>query len=189
MHYIEPHYTWRQFYTAERDTHSPFYGRKYSLTHCSHAIYNYLIHPQWDEFGSQTLYGKLLYCHYEKKFCVIELMGEWNDVLHNDIMFLYRGVIEWLLEKDIRHFIIIGENILNFHSDGDDYYAEWFDNIDDGWIICLNFRPHVIADFIQAHLDFYLAFGGKFDDFNWRAFHPEQLYDTLDTIIQKRLNP
>ena len=30
MHNLEPYYNWRQFYTAEEDESSPFYGRKYS---------------------------------------------------------------------------------------------------------------------------------------------------------------
>ncbi|MBS4060509.1 MAG: hypothetical protein KG029_08930 [Bacteroidetes bacterium] len=189
MHDIEPHFNWRNLYTAEEDSRSPFYGREYSEIYFSNAVYNYLIHPQWDEFGSQTLYMKILYCNYEKKFCVLELIGEWNDLLYNDIMFLYREVVELLIDEGIIHFVLIGENVLTFHADTDDYYQEWFDCIDDGWIVCLNFREHVIYDFVKARLDYYLAFGGKFDHFNWRSYHPLQLYSTINEMIMKRLNP
>jgi hypothetical protein len=189
MHDLEPHFNWRHLYTAEEDPDSPFHGRVYSEIYFTHAVYNYLIHPQWDEFGSQTLYMKLLYCNYDKKFCVVELIGEWNDLLYNDIMFLYRNVIEPLIDCGISHFVLIGENVLNFHADGDDYYQEWFDNIEDGWIVCLNFREHVIHDFVKARIDYYLAFGGKFDRFNWRGFHPLQLFETLNEMVMKRLNP
>jgi hypothetical protein len=189
MHYIEPYYNWRYHYVAAEDHDSPFFGREYNEVYFSNAVYNYLIHPQWNEFGSQTLYLKVLFCNYESHFCVIELIGEWNDLLYNDIMFLYREVIEPLIDKNIHHFVLIGENVLNFHADGDDYYQEWFDNIDDGWIVCLNFRDHVIQDFMKAHLDYYLAFGGKFDKFNWRGLHPDQLYERIDEMITKRLNP
>ena len=65
MHTIEPHYSWRELYTAEEDKNSPFYGREYSEFEFSHSIYNYVIHPQWDFFGSQTLYLKILYADYE----------------------------------------------------------------------------------------------------------------------------
>lgn len=188
MHNIEPHYNWRHHYIASEDPDSPFYGREYSEIYFSQAVYNYLIHPQWDDFGSQTLYLKILYCDYDKKFAVIELMGEWNDLLYNDIMYLYREVIEVLVDSGVQHFVLIGENVLNFHADGDDYYQEWFDNIEDGWIVCLNFREHVIQDFIKARLDYYLAFGGKFDAFNWRAAHPDQLFDRINELITKRLN-
>jgi hypothetical protein len=118
---------------------------------------------------------------------VIELLGEWNDILYNDIMFLYRNVIETLLENDIRYFILIGENVLNFHSDTADYYEEWFDNLDVGWIIGLNFRDHVVFEFSQANLDYYIAFGGRFDMFPWRTMLPDQLFKLLDELMTKRL--
>jgi len=92
MHEIEPHFNWRHLYRAEDDPHSPFYRRTYSEIYFTNTVYNYYIHPQWDEFGSQTLYAKILFCDYDKHFCVIELMGEWNDLLYNDIMFLYRNL-------------------------------------------------------------------------------------------------
>ncbi|MDP3441595.1 MAG: hypothetical protein Q8T08_01935 [Ignavibacteria bacterium] len=189
MHDIEPHYNWRHLYVADEDPNSPFYGRQYSEIYFSNAVYNYLIHPQWDEFGSQTLYLKILHCNYKKKFCILEFIGEWNDLLYNDIMFLYRNVIEEMIDNGIVYFILIGENVLNFHADGDDYYQEWFDNIEDGWIVCLNFRDHVVHDFMKARIDYYLAFGGKFDEFNWRAYEPNQLFISINSLIMKRLNP
>lgn len=68
MHDIEPHYHWQHLYQAENDPRSPFYGRSYSEIYFSNAVYNYLIHPQWDEFGSLTLYAKIIYCDYNKGF-------------------------------------------------------------------------------------------------------------------------
>jgi len=189
MHDIEPHFGWLHIYQAAEDPESPFYRRTYSEIYFSNTIYNYYIHPQWDDFGSQTLYLKILYCNYELKYCVIELLGEWNDLLYNDIMYLYRNVIEHLLDLEIRHFILIGENILSFHHDGDDYYQEWFDNLDDGWITCINFRTHVIHDFVKAKLDYYMAFGGQFDFFNWRGLLPDQLFHQINDLVMKRLNP
>jgi hypothetical protein len=189
MHDIEPHFGWRHLYIAAEDPHSPFYRRKYSEFYFTNTVYNYYIHPQWDEFGSHTLYAKILNCSYDYKYCIVELLGEWNDLLHNDIMFLYRNVVEPLLDSGIRHFILIGENVLNFHVDGDDYYQEWFDNVEDGWITCLNFRKHVIDDFVKAKLDYYLAFGGKFDQFNWRGLSPDQLFSQINELVMRRLNP
>jgi len=189
MHELEPFYNWRHLYIAADDSRSPFHGKIYSEMYFSHAVYNYVIHPQWDEFGSATLYLKILQCDYQKQYAVIELLGEWNDLLYNDIMFFYRNVIEELLDQGIIHFILIGENILNFHADGDDYYQEWFENIEDGWIVCLNFRDHVIDEFIRARLDYYLAFGGRFDEFNWRALEPGQLFASINELVMKRLMP
>ncbi len=188
MHEIEPYYNWRDIYVAANDSDSPFYGREYSEFTFSNAIYNHLIHPQWDEFGSQTLFIKLLITNYKQQYCIIEMIGEWNDLLYNDIMFLYRDVIETLLEKDIKYFMLIGENVLNFHGDTNDYYEEWFDNIGDGWIVGVNFRDFVIQEFEEWNIDYFIAFKGEFDDIAWRKLLPNQLFDKINSIITKRLN-
>jgi hypothetical protein len=189
MHDIEPYYSWRHLYIASEDRFSPFYGREYSEFEFTHAIYNYVIHPQWDEIGSSTLYIKILYVNYETGFAIIEMIGEWNDTIHNDIMYLKRNIADALIMKDITKFILVGENIFNFHSAEDDYYQEWFEDIEDGWIVALNFREHVIREFERAHIDYYIAFGGKFDHFNWRRYDPNDLFRVIDSLIMKRLNP
>ncbi|MFA8450771.1 MAG: hypothetical protein ACEPOW_08775 [Bacteroidales bacterium] len=189
MHDIEPFYGWRNLYIASEDPKSPFYGREYSEFTYSEAIYNYFIHPQWDNIESPTLYVKLLYCNYIEEFCIIELIGEWNDVLHNDIMYLYRNLIEPLIDEGIKRFLLIGENVLNTHPDGDDYYQEWFDNIEEGWIIGINFRHHVLEEFSNFNLDYYMCFGQSFEQINWRTLSPRQLLTKLETLINKRLSP
>jgi hypothetical protein len=57
---------------AEEDPRSIFFGRTYSEFEFSQAVYNYYIHPQWDEFGSKTLYLKILFADYDAKFAIIE---------------------------------------------------------------------------------------------------------------------
>ena len=94
MHTIEPYYNWRNLYTAEDDPRSPFFQREYSETHYTDQIYDHYIHPQWDNIDSTTLFIKLLFTDYDEGYCIIELFGEWNDCLYNDIMFLKRDVIE-----------------------------------------------------------------------------------------------
>ena len=188
MHEIEPFYGWTNLYEAAEDPESPFYGNQYSESECVHSIYNYFIHPLWDEMGSPTLYVKLLYTGYKDGFCVIELMGEWNDVLHNDIMFLKRNVVEPLLDNGIYRFILIGENILNFFADDDSYYQEWFDDLDNGWIACVNFRQHVLKEIADGHLDYYMATGGHLDELRWRILTPKQLLAVVDSLMVKRLS-
>ena len=139
MHTLEPFYNWRHLYIASEDERSPFYERNYSEFEFTNQIYNYLIHPQWDHFGSDTLYCKILFINYEEHFCIIEMLGEWNDCLYNDIMFFKRNVIEPLETEGINKFILIGENVLVFHSSDDAYYEEWFDDVEDGWIAFINF--------------------------------------------------
>ena len=85
MHEIEPYFQWRDYYIASNDKLSPFYRRKYSEFHYTHTIYNHVIHPQWDSIDSETLFCKVLFVDYDKGFGVIELMGEWNDAIGNDI--------------------------------------------------------------------------------------------------------
>jgi hypothetical protein len=104
MHDIEPHFRWRELYTAEADPRSPFFGRTYSEFEFTHRLYNYYLHPQWDSFGSATLYAKILFADYEEGYVLIELIGEWNDTLHNDIMLLKRNLIDPLMVEGIYKF-------------------------------------------------------------------------------------
>jgi hypothetical protein len=187
MHDIEPYYNWRNLYIADEDERSPFFGREYSEFEFTSKVYNYVIHPQWDYIGSETLYVKILFVDYEKAYCIIELIGEWNDCLYNDIMFLYRNVIEYILEQGIKKFILIGENVLNFHYGEDDYYQEWFDSIEDGWIVCVNFQNHVVHEFEAGRIDYYMAMGGKFDNLPWRTILPQKLFMITEHLITRRL--
>jgi len=189
MHQIEPHYFWRYYYISSEDPNSPFFQREYSEFAFSDKIYNYYIHPQWDNFGSKTLYLKILYGNYDENYAIIEFIGEWNDALYNDIMLLKREVIEVLMENGINKFILIGENVLNFHYSDDCYYEEWFDEVDDenGWIACVNFHEHVEHEFKKIQLDYYLAFGSELDEQEWRNQTPQDFFEEIDLIMRKRL--
>ncbi len=188
MHSIEPYYHWRDDYIAADDERSPFYETEYNEFEFDKQIYNYLLHPQWDSFGSQTLYLKIIYSDYDRQYAIIELIGEWNDALYNDIMLLKREVIELMISEGISRFILIGENVLNFHSSDDSYYEEWFQDIEDGWIAGINFRPHVIEEFQNNNIDYYINFGGLLDDLNWRNLKPIQLYKKVEEQLTKRLS-
>jgi len=188
MQDIEPFYNWREFYIAANDHRSPFFGTQYSEFEFSNTVYNYFIHPQWDEFGSNTLYLKVLYVDYERRYAIIELIGEWNDALYNDIMFLKREVGEPMMLEGIDKFILVGENILNFHGSDDCYYEEWFQEIEAGWIAAINFRQHVLKEMGRFNLDYFVASGGELDDMNWRTHAPNDLFFRVDAILQRRLN-
>jgi hypothetical protein len=189
LHTLEPYYNWRGFYVASEDPYSPFFDREYSEFEFSQKIYDYYIHPQWDNFGSQTLFMKILYASYEDGFAVIELMGEWNDLLYNDIMFLKREIAETMMSQGIQKFVLIGENVLNFHSGDDSYYQEWFEEVndEDGWIALLNFRDHVMEDFERANIDSYFVLGGKLNEISWRTMNPDQLFQSVEKHVAKRL--
>lgn len=187
MHEIEPFYNWEKYYQSYTDSLSPFYKRK-PLNNYENTIYGYYIHPDWDEIGTETLYVKLLFVHYEHRVAIIELLGEWNDALHNDIMYLKRVVIDKLVRHDINQFILIGENVLNFHASDDCYYEEWFEDVEDGWIAAVNFRDFVEAEWTKYHLDNYMNYGGTLNIPNWRTLKPLAFYELVKNHIMRRLS-
>lgn len=186
MHDIEPFYNWRHIYVSEEDQLSPFYGRAYSEFEFSQTVYNYYIHPQWDEFGSRTLYLKVLMADYEEKYAIIELIGEWNDAIENDIMTFKREVLEKFMYEGINKFILIAENVLNFHDGGSDYYEELYDEImeENGWVVCLNMPEQTQYDFKRAHLNRYIEL---MELENWRVYKPFHLFKKIDNEQAARL--
>ncbi len=187
MHQLEPFYNWEKYYQASQDKLSPFYGTRYNLTQYSTAIYDHYIHPKWDYIGSETLYIKVLYANYAQQFAVLELFGEWNDAIHNDIMHLKRNVLDLMDKQGINQYILIGENVLNFHASDDSYYEEWFEDVEDGWIAAVNFRYFVEDQWKKYHLDNYINFGGTLNIENWRTLNPVKLYELVKTMMVRRL--
>jgi hypothetical protein len=186
---LEPFYNWRHLYQAENDERSPFFGREYSELYYTNTIYNFYIHPQWDEFGSNTLFLKVLYCDYDNQVAIIEFIGEWNDAINNDIMSLKREVIDEMTAEGIMKFILIGENVLNFHASDDSYYEEWWQEVDDedGWIAMINFRQHILEEASTENLDSYINLGGNLNDMEWRKFSPNLLFQEIDEQLKGRL--
>lgn len=186
MHEIEPFFNWLDYYVSEEDDRSPFFGREYSQFEFSLKVYNYFIHPLWDDFGSKTLYLKVLVADYEACYVVIELIGEWNDAIEDDIMFLKREVIDHFIIEGITKFILIAENVFNFHSGDLDYYEEWFEEVTEkgGWMICLNMPDHSNQEYLKARLNQYLELQ---DIENWRTYKPYHLFKKLDMEMRNRL--
>lgn len=185
MHNIEPHYAWRDYYMAENDAQSPFFGREYSEFEFSNKIYNFYIHPQWDEFGAQTLYLKLLFVDYNAGFAIIELLGEWNDTISNDAMWLKREVIEPLAAEGISKWVLIGENLLNFHGGDDDYYAEWYEEAEaeGGWICFFNLQEHVREEMSAFHLYNYICYDEPLHEVNWRRHKPQHIVALTEALL------
>ena len=141
-----------------------------------------------DTIGSSTLFIKILFIDYDEE-APNELLGEWNDCLHNDIMLLKRDIIDCLQHEGICKFILIGENVLNFHHSDDSYYEEWFEEVTDrdGWIALLNFNQHVIEDMGSIDLDSYFVMGGELSEFGWRTYAPDQLIARIRESVENRL--
>lgn len=186
MHDIEPYYRWRDYYVASEDERSPFYGRTYSEFQFTQQVYNYFIHPQWDEFGSANLYIKILYADYEEGVAIIEMIGEWNDCIDNDIMYLKREVIDPMTEEGISKYVLICENVLNFHGSDDCYYEEWWEDIaeEDGWICFINTLDHVADEMQETFLQQYVNFGKNFNNINWRPHKPKAVVRAIDALVK-----
>ena len=188
MHNIEPYYNWLEYYDSSTDENSHFYEKEYNYELYTETIYGYFIDPAWDYLGSETLYCKLLFIDYDTGNAIIELMGEWNDTLHNDIMHFKRNIIDHLTYLGINKFILIGENVYNFHGSDDSYYEEWFEDVEDGWIVAINFHDHVIEELQQYNVDGFINLGGELQTINWRTLLPQNLYKVIDSLIIKRLS-
>lgn len=187
MQNIEPFYNWRHLYTAEEDEKSPFFGRVYSEFEFVNTVYNYYIHPQWDDFGSKNLYLKILFVDYEMGLAIIEFIGEWNDAIENDIMTLRREITDEMMELGIYKFVLIAENVLNFHSGDKDYYEDWAERVndEDGWVVIANFPEQSQHDFLKARLHFAVPL---VDLMNWRTQKPEFIIQLVEQNFQQRLH-
>jgi len=185
MHDIEPYHKWREYYISSEDPDSPFYGRIYDEFMFTQKIYNYFIHPQWDEFGSQTLYMKVIYANYDEEIAMIELIGEWNDCLHNDIMFLKREIVDQMQHKGINKFILFCDNVLNFHGDDDSYYEEWYDDVKEegGYIVFVNLQEHVMNEMEGSQLQYYVNMDERLNDVPWRRKTPQHTIELIERIM------
>ena len=183
MHDIEPYFQWRDAYVASEDPRSPLYGRDYDEFYFTNAIYNYYIHPQWDEFGSSTLYLKILYTDYDLRYAIIELIGEWNDCIYKDIMTLRREITDLMQNEGISKFILLVENVLNYHAAEDNaYYEEWLDEVrgENGWIAIVNPLQHVASEMFAFELHHYVHI---LTDAAWRGRKPRALLKWAEAQI------
>jgi len=172
---------------AEEDPLSPFYGREYSEFEFSETLYNYYIHPQWDNFGSRTLFMKILFVDYDAHVAIIELLGEWNDAIENDIMTIRRNITDDMMDKGINHFIFLADNVLNFHSSDDSYYEDWKERLQEegGWVCIINMPQQSQYEFKKARLIHYIELL-EFPD--WRTLKPDLLVSLIDSMLHNRLD-
>jgi hypothetical protein len=187
MHDIEPFYDWQYLYNSEDDELSPFYGTEHSEFSFKDKVYNYFIHPQWDNFGSETLYIKILFVDYDDGYCILECIGEWNDAVADDVQTLKRNIIDTLIALKIYKYILITENVLNYHSGDADYYQEWQEDIEDanGYIVWLNLPKQSEHDFNRSHIKDYVLLLSIVD---WRTGRPSLLFEKVEAAMRKFLN-
>jgi hypothetical protein len=192
MHDIEPFYNWLKYYDSAQDERSPFFGKSYNHDLYQDTIYGFFIDPGWDSMESETLYLKILFADYEEGYVIVELLGEWNDAINNDIMLMKRNFVELLSAEGISKFILIGENIFNFHGSDDAYYEEWFEDVEEksppGWIAAISFPEFIQDEMKRFGIDRYINMGGTLQLDQWRTFTPVHFYRRVSALIQRRLN-
>jgi hypothetical protein len=98
-------------------------------------------------------------------------------------MTLKRDVLEPFFAEGIRCFILIAENVLNFHSDITDYYEELAEELSDrgGWAVCLNMPESSRLEFEQSGLNRFLPL---LDLYDWRNYKPIHLFRKLRDIFE-----
>jgi hypothetical protein len=96
-------------------------------------------------------------------------------------------VAEDMMSCGVNKFIIIGENVLNFHHSDDCYYEEWFDDVEDGWIALVNFHDHVLVEMEKAHIDHYFLMQGELEEIEWRTLSPTLFFERIDSLVQRRI--
>lgn len=183
MHTIEPYYNWRDYYTVEDDERLPFYQKEYNEFEFTDYIYNYYIHPQWDYFGSKTMYLKIIYVDYHEGYAFIQILGEWNDSIENDIMTLKRNIIDELFNLGVNKIFFIADNLMNMFYDDDDYYDEIADDLitSGGYVVMINFPEHLFQEIQGTAMrrEFFYDFIPE-----WRKYKPDDLYRKFANRLQ-----
>ena len=101
-------------------------------------------------------------------------------------MELKREVMDLLYNSGIYKYILITENVLNFHSSDKEYYQEWYEELSeqDGWVIALNMPEATQQDFKKKKLNYYIEL---MEITEWRAYKPYHLFKKIDDELRKRL--
>ncbi len=102
-------------------------------------------------------------------------------------MHLKRNIIDEMVPLGIDKFVLLGESVFNFHHSDDAYYEEWFEEIESGWIVALEFHEHVLQEWKDTGIDYYINFGGMDQFDSWRSKTPHQLCDEISQFIAQRL--
>jgi len=101
-------------------------------------------------------------------------------------MELKREVIDIFEREGIYKFVLIADNVLNFHSGIKEYYQEWYEEVTDEnrWIVMIDMPEATQHDFRNAKLNQYVEL---YDLPNWRTYKPFHLFKKIDNELMARL--
>jgi len=106
-------------------------------------------------------------------------------------MYLRRDAGDEWAKQGINKYILICENVLNFHGSDDCYYEEWFEDVieENGWICFLNLLDHVEVEMRETRLQQFVNLGPFFNHFNWRAVAPTALFRNIEAKVNGEEQP
>lgn len=184
---IEPFYGWLHLYSHEMDENSPFYEVEHNLFEYDRQMNRIPVHPLWDSIESESLLVKVLYADYDRKYAIIELFGEWNDLYENDYKLLAENCLTYFIDAGINRFILICENVFHGYYETDDYYEAVQEELGYGWICLLRMRPSVREELEAYQLTSYFFQSEICDELPWRKLRPAQLFDAVNQRIRMTL--
>ena len=89
-----------------------------------------------------------------------------------------------MLQKEgIKKFILVAENVLNYHAAEDNcYYEEWFDEVSDeeGWVAIINPLDHVSDEMHTYGLQHYVHI---LTGSAWRGHKPRSLLKWVEAQL------
>ena len=102
-------------------------------------------------------------------------------------MTLRREITDNLYKAGITKFILVAENVLNFHSSDDSYYEEWKEQLqdDNGWVVIVDMPEQSKYDFKKARLTNYIEL---MELPQWRTLKPEFVFQLIDNEMIRRLD-
>jgi hypothetical protein len=179
---IEPFHGWLHIYNQANDRRNPFREVEHNAFHYDRFIYTYPAHPLWESIESESLLIKVLYANYRRGFAVIELLGEWNDLFQNDFKLLCENCLYPLLHAGITNFVLICDNVFNIYIQNDEYYADLYDMLEDGWICLLNPRPNIVDELHKWRVDGFFRLLYDANAIRWRKMKPWDLFYRADNL-------
>jgi hypothetical protein len=104
-------------------------------------------------------------------------------------MYFKNEILDKLANKGIYKFIIAMDNVYNFHSDEDDYYMEFYEDISEynGFLCFINTFDHVAKEMERARLQYYINFGAHLNDIDWRIKSPHHVLKEIEKAMKKPL--
>ena len=72
---------------------------------------------------------------------------------------------------------------MNFHFSDDLYYAEWLEEIPDGWIVFVNTQNQIITELNENAMENYINYNEPLNKMSWRSKKPLLIFDAINSVL------